>query len=157
MIVIAVIAILWNFAIMASGSLIIKSRDSRRKADIQALRTAAQLYYSENGTYMFPGTGALGQGFGGNVNQGYGAIVSGTAVYPGLPITEFLTRQGYLQKSPMCDPTDGFPCYLNYLKNYYFVTCANGNLFSISATLEAPSAADRAHVRTVCGDRKSVV
>src|SRR5437016_5743057 len=80
--VMIILGILANFVFVAWGDLLCKARDARRKADLQMLRVAVEMYYSDKGTYLMPGTGAAGLGAGGNVNQGNGASVGGLVPYP---------------------------------------------------------------------------
>lgn len=51
LVVIAIIGILASFAIASFTSAQAKGRDSRRKSDIDALKKALQLYYTDNGFY----------------------------------------------------------------------------------------------------------
>ncbi len=148
---ITIMGIMANVMVVTMGQIVTKARDGKRKADLQALRVAVQQYYIDNGTYNIPNTGASGAGTGGSINQGYGAVVTGTVPYPGTPISIALQQAGYLQKAPFCDPADSPPCYLNYLLNYYYSVCENGSAFSLSTTLENPTPDDLAHVQTACG------
>jgi prepilin-type N-terminal cleavage/methylation domain-containing protein len=151
MLVIAIAGILANIMVISLGSMMMKARDAKRKADLQALRVAVQQHYIDNGTYAIPGTGSNSTGNGGNINQGYGAVVSGTLPYPGTPISVKLKEEGYLQKAPFCDPADSPPCFMNYLVNYYYSVCEGGTAYSLSTTLERPNAYDLSHVVTACG------
>ena len=51
LVVVAIIGLLASIAIFSIGPALIKARDTRRKADIKAMRDAFELYYQENGAY----------------------------------------------------------------------------------------------------------
>lgn len=51
LVVIAIIGVLSTLAIVALGNARLKSRDSKRMADLKQISTALELYYSDNGCY----------------------------------------------------------------------------------------------------------
>lgn len=56
LVVIAIIGLLSSVIIVAMNSARAKARNARRKADIQQVRTALELYYLNNGEYPHNGT-----------------------------------------------------------------------------------------------------
>ena len=53
LVVIAVIGLLWSIVLASLNSARAKSRDAKRRSDLNQLRTALDLYYSNHGSYPF--------------------------------------------------------------------------------------------------------
>jgi hypothetical protein len=109
-------------------------RDAQRKADLGTLQAAIEAYAKANGSYQAKGGGSRGTGMGW-INLPYpGAISVAKALHDG----------GYLAASSVDDPDPAKrPGYMIYL-------CNEAKQYSISATLEHPTAADVAHAQTTC-------
>ena len=109
------------------------TRDRRRRADLATLQSALEAYFKANGTYRVKGTGwhALGAGY---VDDRYDNATS---------VAEALYRGGYLSMPSIDDPDPG------KRPNYMIFVC-DPNQYSISATLERPTASDAAHIQSTC-------
>jgi len=129
LVVIAIIGLL-SSTILAS----LNSARSRRKSDLYEIRTALELYYSDNNTYKVTGGGWAG---GGNGWLGY----ENGSSYP-KAVTRILQEKGYLGAPLVDDPIQN-PGYMIYL-------CNGSQSYSLSATLENPTAADKAFIQTTC-------
>ena len=133
LVVIAIIGLLSTTIMTSLNSARSKARDTRRKADLDAVRKALELYYDKYGTYQVSGGGYAGRG------NGWLAYEKGP--YP-KAVTRVLYEKRLLSAPIVEDPTQN-PGYMIYI-------CDNGQRYAISATLENPSSDDIAYIQTTC-------
>ena len=121
LVVIAIIGILASFAIASFTSAQAKGRDSRRKADLDAMKKALELYKSDStGAKYYPS----GRG---------DAVVRRTGDPAGN--TNYLTSGNYIKQIPY-DPKSNSPYTIN-LGNIDGSVCAGGcTTYRLRATLE---------------------
>jgi len=133
LVVVAIIGLLASVVVSSLGEARRSSRDAIRKSDLRAIKFALELYHAEYGTYQVANTGWRGGG------NGWVSQISPPNY--SQSVTQELVDQGFLSRSSE-DPLQS-PGYMMYL-------CAGGQSYSLSATLEKPTATDIAHVVTVC-------
>ena len=134
LVVIAIIGLLASVVMVALSNARGKARDAKRKADLEQVSKALELYYNDHGTYLVAGSGASGCG-------------CGWFSVDGAPntVAAVLNSLGYLGNSKVDDPlaTPSLPGYMIYL-------CSSGQVYALSATLENPTAQDIAYIQTTC-------
>ncbi len=108
--------------------------DAQRKADLQTLAGALNLYYQKHGTYTVSGSGAGGIGVGVIAGQN----LNGPPTYK--TIQQALVDDGDLA-APIANIGNSY--YLLYI-------CDGGQTYALSAKLDAPSAEDVAYIQTTC-------
>lgn len=142
LIVIAIIAILASIIVVSYANAQTKARDNKRRADIQSIASALQVYHADKKTWYIPGSGAGTNGLG----IGYYSSVYA----PSISIHDALEQSGYLNPAPR-DPkyrkyltncintlgTTPGTCYLDYM----VYTCGSGT----SATAVSVSAVTEIH------------
>ena len=134
LVVLFIIGLLSSMILASLSDARVKARDARRKADLQQVRLALELYYSEYGSYLVSGTGYLDCGCGWlNYEDGGDYLISVTR---GLWEEEFLS-------APYVDDPVQTPGYMAYL-------CDDTQAYALSATLENPSAEDTALIQKTC-------
>lgn len=106
------------------------SPDQLRKADVDALQRALEAYKKAHHTYQVAGAGSGGMGW---VNYSYDGAPS---------LVKALHDGGYLPSANLNDSSQ--------LGNYLIYLCDGGHRYSISATLDHPSAAEISHALTTC-------
>lgn len=121
LIVVGLLTILFSMGVGSYSSIQKKARDDRRRADIEQIRAALEMYRSTNNAYptAFP-TPTPGLAF-------------------GSPLSDVLNT--YLQKIPQ-DPT-------NPNRTYYYST--SGNDYTLAAQLEGTSSCTSAPGGNSCG------
>lgn len=97
MVVISIIGILTAIGVVSYVTTQKNARDSRRKADLEELRTALEMYKADHGYY--PGYHS------GDSNENIGSNNSSVKVYGNDGLTTILKSQGYIQ-SPIIDPRE---------------------------------------------------
>jgi type II secretory pathway pseudopilin PulG len=111
------------------------ARDRQRKADVATLQSALEAYAKAHGSYFVKGSSGWDHDKGPSyVNDRYDNSWS---------VTDALYRAGYLSGPNIDDPDP------SKRPNYMMYVCGP-NRYSISATLERPTAADIAHIQTTC-------
>ena len=133
LVVIAIIGILASVVLASLNSARAKARDTQRKASLNQIRTALELYYDKYGTYAVANGGWNGGG------QGWINYVGGAYT---TSVIQQLNTEGFIGSSSIDDPLQN-PGYMIYV-------CNGGQSMSVSATLENPSATDIAHIQTTC-------
>tara|TARA_B100000745_G_scaffold70940_1_gene42434 strand:- start:5928 stop:6431 length:504 start_codon:yes stop_codon:yes gene_type:complete len=133
LVVIAIIGLLSSTVLASMSSARSKARDAKRKSDLRSAQTALELYYSDYGTYQVANAGYN--------NGGNGWFARDTGSY-GLSVSQALYNGGYISTGRVEDPIQD-PGYMIYL-------CDGGQRYSLSATLENPSAEDIAYIQTTC-------
>ena len=133
LVVISVIGLLASVILVSLNSARGKARDARRRADLRQISTAMELYYDKFDSYVVTG-------------YGYNGLGIGWFAIDGAPntVAKGLADQGFLSGGIIDDPD------VSKRPGYMIYPCNNGQSYSISATLENPTAADIAHVPTVC-------
>lgn len=151
LVVIAIIGLLASIVLVALNSARSKARDAKRKADLQSVATALELYYNDYHSYLVVDpTNGVATGFEG---QGNGWLsFGGTAYYPEA-VTQGLLNGKYLGSIPV-DP-DGFTDsdYGVGRSSYMIYPCATGGYntgFALFASLENPSSQDGAAFASNC-------
>lgn len=146
LIVIAIIAILATIVVVSYIGAQAKSRDNKRKADVQIIASAYQIYNQETKTWYISGTGSGGGG------QGWFNYENGTT-YP-KSMAHGLEDGGYLNPAPRdpqiandttITPSNGARQYIKYQ-----FACINGNKSTIYAKLESPTDEEIADAREGC-------
>jgi prepilin-type N-terminal cleavage/methylation domain-containing protein len=145
LIVIAIIAILATIVVVSYAGAQKKSRDNKRKADIQSIASAYQIYNQETKAWYIPGTGASGAG------NGWFNYEDGVSTSYPKSMAHGLEEGGYLNPAPR-DPlqkngNDGANGY-RYMK--YQTPCLNGAKTTIFAKLEVPNDQEMAEARLGC-------
>lgn len=134
MVVMAIIGTLASVVMVSVETARSKARDTARKAALNQIQVALELYRNDHGTFQVAGGGHMGGG------QGWLAYENGSTY--GTAVTRVLYNEGYLTAPIIDDPTTT-PGYMIYV-------CNNGQSYAISATLENPSATDIAAIQTSC-------
>lgn len=136
LVVIAVIGLLASVILVSLNSARAKARDARRRTDLKQISTAIEFYYDKFSTYRVSGYGYNGGG------EGWFGYENGSTYL--MSVAHGLMDNGFLAGTIVDDPNPGArPGYMIYL-------CNGAQGYSISATLENPTAGDIAHVQTVC-------
>lgn len=134
LVVIAIIGILSAVILASLNTAVSKGRDAQRESNLHTVSTALELYYNDHGTYVVSGGGYSGGGNGWLSYQDGGAYAES--------VTRVLYNDGYLASPIVEDPTQN-PGYMIYI-------CNNGQQYALSATLENPTAQDKAYIQTTC-------
>lgn len=137
LVVIAVIGILASVVLASLNSARKKGADAKIKSELKQIATALELYYDKYGAYVVTGTGYLDGG------QGYARFVGGSY---SKAVTTKLAEEGFLGSSMSTADTIEYGNYMIYV-------CVDSNgqqHYSLSATLNNPTAQDIAHVAEVC-------
>lgn len=128
-----VVGTLTRDAIRAAAPCVTGYSDTQRKADLQTLATALNLYYQKHGTYTVSGSGAGGTG---------GGVISGQNL-DGPPTYKSI-MQGLIDDGDLASAlSSAGGTYLLYI-------CDAGQTYALSAKLDNPSAADIAYIQTTC-------
>jgi prepilin-type N-terminal cleavage/methylation domain-containing protein len=133
LVVIAIIGILASVVLASLNGARIRARDAARKSDLAQVSTALELYFQDHGTYNVSGSGSGGGGRGWLTYENGGS-------YP-VAVTHELANEGYLG-GYIIDPSGATSGNINGHSGYLFYTNAAGDVFTIWANLENPSAAD---------------
>lgn len=133
LVVIAIIGILSSVVLASLERARGLARDSQRKASLEQIRVAMELYHDSHRTYQVANSGWNGGG------QGWFGYEGGAYV---TAVSRALFNERALSQAIVDDPLTrpGFMIYL----------CNNGQSYSVSATLEYPSAEDVTHLLTAC-------
>ena len=134
LVVIAIISILATVVLASLNSARSKARDTQRKAALNQIRVALELYYDEHGTYQVQGGGWRGGG------NGWLNYIGGSDYT--LSVVKALYNEGYIGAASIEDPIQS-PSYMIYL-------CSGGQSVAISATLEKPTPQEIAFIQTTC-------
>jgi len=105
LVVIAIISLLSTTVMASLNQARQKSRDTKRISDLNALRTALEMYYNDNNGYPNPGWGFRSE------CNAWGGFAP-TNVIPGLVPTYL----GKMPSAPTMDKTANIDCYV-YLSN----------------------------------------
>ncbi len=137
LVVIAIIGLLASIVLVSVSNARKKARDVKRKADLTQVSKALEIYYNDYNTYFITGAGWFGCSCGW---LSYDGPAQGF-----LTVTQGLKNLGYIANAYIEDPLGSLtaPSYMYYL-------CNNSQSYSLSATLENPSAADIAYIQTTC-------
>jgi prepilin-type N-terminal cleavage/methylation domain-containing protein len=131
LVVIAIIGILASIILASLNSARTKAQDAKIKAELNQLRTALELYHDQYGTYQVANSGWMNSG------DGYVTLQTPSSSYS-TSVSNALTQQGFLGSMTMESP-------LNYM-----IYICGADQFSLSATLNNPSAQDIAYIQTTC-------
>lgn len=133
LVVIAIIGILASVVLASLDRARSLARDSQRKASLEQIRVAMELYHDSYRTYQVANSGSGGGG------QGWIGYEGGAYV---TAVTRALFNERAISQPLVDDPLTrpGFMIYL----------CNGGQSYSVSATLENPSPEDIAHIQTTC-------
>lgn len=134
MVVISIIGTLASVIIVSLESARSKARDSSRRAALNQIQLALELYRNDHGTFQVVGSGHMGGG------QGWLAYENGSTY--STSVTRALHNEGYLPVPLIEDPSIS-PGYMIYI-------CNNGQAYAISATLENPTPEGIAEIQTSC-------
>lgn len=134
LVVVAIIGTLASIVMVSVESARSKARDTARKAALNQIQVALELYRNDHGTFQVVGGGHMGGG------QGWLAYENGTTY--STSVTRVLYNQGYLPAPLIEDPTTS-PGYMIYI-------CNNGQSYSLTATLENPTPIEIADIQTTC-------
>lgn len=151
LVVIAIIGLLASIVLVALNNARGKARDAKRKADLQSVATALELYYNDYHTYLVTDpTNGVATGFEG-LGNGWLSL-GGTAYYPEA-VTQGLVNAKYLGSVPI-DP-DGLVDSDNGVghSSYMIYPCATGGYsagFALFASLENPSSQDSTAFASNC-------
>ena len=110
------------------------ARDAKRKASLDQVRTALQLYYNRYDTFQVANSGWN------NGGQGWISYENGQTYT--RSVIRALAEEGFLNSEDIEDPIQD-PGYMIYV-------CNGGDDYAISATLENPSTQDIAYIQTTC-------
>ena len=143
LVVIAIIGLLASFVTGSLMSARAKTRDARRIRDLNEIRTALGLYYSNHQNYMDIGSGCGwlgdGDGFFNYTSVNYPKSIARCLIEDGAIPAEIIDPTG----GRSCDPDTGF-AYMKY-------TCCCGETY-IFAKLETLPQSDTATDGTCCPD-----
>jgi prepilin-type N-terminal cleavage/methylation domain-containing protein len=133
LVVISVISLLASVMLVALNNTRAKARDARRRADLAQMAKALEFYYDKYGTYRLSGYGWSGTG------QGWFGV-------DGAPhtVAQGLVDEGFLSNPSVDDPD------LSKRPGYMIYVCNNDQTYSLSATLENPTAGDISHIQGTC-------
>lgn len=134
LVVVAIIGTLASIIMVSVESARSKARDTARRAALNQIQIALELYRNDHGTFQVSGGGHSGGG------QGWLSHENGTT-YP-TAVTRVLHNEGYLPVPLIEDPTTS-PGYMIYV-------CNNGQSYALSATLENPTPTDIADIQDSC-------
>jgi prepilin-type N-terminal cleavage/methylation domain-containing protein len=140
LVVVAIVGILATVVVVNLSNAQVKSRDARRKADINSIAKAAELYFIKHDSYLIPDTGCA------NTGQGEFNLKDTTTGTPpwgcnnsGLQYPESIANgfvaDGEFTVAPIDPKNSGKSTYMYY-------TTATGKLFSAFAFLERPKDPD---------------
>jgi len=144
LIVIAIIAILATIVSVSYVNAQKKARDNRRRADVNSIASALQVYHADNKIWYIPGSGSGGLGIG---------YYSSTYT-PNIPIHDALEQSGYLNPAPR-DPlypqrgtncVNGSTCLFDYM----VYRCSGDSGLSVSAVMEIPIQSEIDEARKSC-------
>ena len=116
--------------------------DARRKADLSLLQQGLEKYYAKYGTYKIAGAGANGNG------NGWVAFEGTAGVTYLKSITRALFEEGFLATSTIKDPDPAQARFGGYM--LYLCQTATSSNYSLSATLNSPSAEEISYAQTGC-------
>lgn len=136
LVVIAIIGILASIVLASLDRARSLARDSYRKASLEQIRIAMELYHGSHGTYQVANSGwrGVGQGW-----LGYEDVYANSYA---VAVTRALYNEHMLSQ-PILDDPIAKPGFMIYL-------CNGGASYSVSATLENPSTDDIAYIQTTC-------
>ena len=137
LVVVAIIGILATVVVISYSGAQKKARDARRKSDVNTISQAAQLFFTDNGTYKISMktvvNGTTGAGYNGT-SQGWFNEGDGTGTTYPNSIANGLVSWGYLSTAPS-DPNGSIGSAGAYM--YY----TDGPTYSVFAHLESPNPA----------------
>ena len=134
LVVIAIIGTLASVVMVSVEAARSKARDTARRAALNQIQIALELYRNDYGTFQVAGGGWMGGG------QGWVAQENG-AEYA-VSVTRVLYNEGYLP-APLIEDSFTSPGYMLYV-------CNGGQSYALSATLENPTPTDIADIQTSC-------
>jgi prepilin-type N-terminal cleavage/methylation domain-containing protein len=134
LVVIALIGTIASIVLVSLEASRTKARDTQRKAALNQIQVALELYRNDNGSFQVSGGGYLGGG------QGWLSYENGSTY--STSVTRVLYNQGYLPAPLIEDPTVS-PGYMIYV-------CNNGQSYALSATLENPNPTETAEAAASC-------
>jgi len=155
MTVVAIISLLSAIVSVSASKARIKTRDTKRKADLQTLQIALELYYDSHGTYKVADSGYAytQQPLGG----GAGWVSLENGLFPGYltAVTRVLYNEGFLTEPFLESPIGGTTTVqvgTNIVEvqgayGYMLYVCNSGTAYSLSAYLENPTDEER---QTIC-------
>ncbi|MEA3398355.1 MAG: prepilin-type N-terminal cleavage/methylation domain-containing protein, partial [Patescibacteria group bacterium] len=141
LVVISIIGILSSFSVVALNSARIKARDALRKADMNQLRTALNMYYDDN--FRYPACGEAN--WVDDELQDYGAddIANGDAAngacwcYINELEPELSFGSQPIMPDPPRDPKNSLnSCSTDGIYNYRYISTNNGSMYAVVYTLE---------------------
>lgn len=133
LVVIAIIGVLASVVLASLNGARVQSRDAARKAALNQVSKALDLYFQDYGTYRVSGGGSGGGGL------GWLSLGNGGS-YP-IAVTQQLANLGYLG-GYIVDPSGAVQGSSSGRSGYMIYTNADGSAFTLWANLENPSAAD---------------
>lgn len=134
LVVVALIGLVASIVIVSLEEARAKARDTGRKAALNQIQVALELYRNEHGTFQVSGGGYLGGG------QGWLSYENGSTY--GTSVTRVLYNEGFLPVPLVEDPTTS-PGYMIYI-------CNNGQSYALYATLENPTTDETAEATGSC-------
>ena len=134
LVVVALISTIMSIVVALVGDAKAKARDTKRRADLNQIQVALELYRNEYGTFQVAGGGWMGGG------QGWLSFENGSTY--GTSVTRVLHNEGFLPVPIIEDPLQS-PGYMIYI-------CNGGQSYAISATLEFPTSQDISEIQTSC-------
>lgn len=123
LLVIAIIGLLATMAVTSLGNARLKSRDSRRLEDVRNIQTALELYFSDHSSYP---TGTIG----GVVQDGALGVGSRLSLSSTNGFNTSVAGATYMADVP-ANPEPGGSAYT--------YSCADGNTYTITFSLEGPA------------------
>ena len=146
LIVIAIIGILATVIIVSYMNAQVKSRDNKRRADVQAIASAHQLMHQDTNKWYIPGTGYKGAASMGNGSGWFNANSSCHSSYDQKSIATGLEEAKYIDVAPK-DPKMTDDCTVPYGYFQYMVyRCDEG--VRVFARLEYPTSQEISETQT---------
>jgi len=138
LVVIFIIGLLAALVVANVSSSRVKARDAKRKADLNTIQTAVEMYYEKYGTYTIANTGSLE-----SVSNGwFNDVPHPNTSPPRITIAQALINEGFLTAPPI-DPSGATTCVGSGAQRqcgYMYFT--DGSSYSIYAQLEKPNSMD---------------
>lgn len=147
LIVIAIIGILATVIIVSYMNAQVKSRDNKRRADVQAIASAHQLMHQDTNKWYIPGTGYKDAASMGNGSGWFNANSSCHSSYDQKSIATGLEEAKYIDVAPK-DPKMTDDCTVPYGYFQYMVyRCDEGGV-RVFARLEYPTSQEISETQT---------